>query len=196
MNMRQIKTFILASQIIIVLMTMIFVSFIGYIHLQKSDVSSSWDGAPVIILTGDDGRIKAGLSLAKTLNSQAVLITGVNAKVDKSYIVNQWNATDIKDIISLDHQAKNTVGNIKQAKEWLDNIQSNQAIFVTSDYHTIRTKALVNSILKNHVFEIYSVPSKHLKPQQLRFWSVMSNEFYKTSFIKLCMLQRFISCME
>ncbi len=170
--------------------------FIAYSHLSTRPEVTKISQEPVIILTGDSGRITQGLELAKTIDSPAIFITGVNEQLDKKDILNNWNADNLDPLISIDHKALNTIGNIEQSVKWLQENNYNEAVIVTSNYHMPRAEMLFKAKAPELHFLSYPVQSSHLSPQKLKFWKTMFIEFHKTALVKFCIIQNLVDCLD
>ena len=191
------KHFVIVTiQSLIFLWLLALISFIGYSHFAAAPKHEEIKNAPVIILTGDNGRIEQGLELSRDINSPAILITGVDTKLAKDNLVNTWDAQDLKSKISVDHKAMDTVGNIKQSVIWLEENKFNQAVIVTSNYHLPRANAIAKALAPELEIIGYPIQSEHLTPQKLKFWRIMYKEFHKTVAVKLCLAQPLFTCME
>tara|TARA_R110002124_G_scaffold64985_2_gene177457 strand:- start:262434 stop:263042 length:609 start_codon:yes stop_codon:yes gene_type:complete len=190
---------ILSVQGLVVLWALGFMAFIAYSYFLPQPKIAEIMERPIIILTGDVGRIEAGLSLAQSINSPAIFITGVDKRLDKTTIIEKWasGATDsLEDKIDIDHDALNTFGNAEQSKLWLNAHNYTQAIVVTSSYHLPRTKAVMRDNLPKLTLTGYPVSIEHLNPTKLKFWRIMRKEFNKTVLIKACLLQNIVSCLD
>ena len=138
---------ILLGQLLILAWLFGLMGFIAYSYFQKQPPLSALQNQPVIILTGDSGRIDTGLELANEINSPAILISGVDPRVTKDALVSNWDAGAAINIISLDHDAMNTVDNAKQSAKWLKENQYTSAILVTSSYHIARAHSIMKAIM-------------------------------------------------
>jgi uncharacterized SAM-binding protein YcdF (DUF218 family) len=202
MNTNKLKLkniIILTLQSLIVLWVLSFMAFIAYSYFLPQPKQADIMDRPVIILTGDAGRIEVGLSLAQSINSPAIFITGVDKRLDKTTIIEKWangSVDNLEDKIDVDHDALNTVGNAQQSKLWLARNNYTQAILVSSSYHLPRALAIMRDNQPQLSITGYPVPISHLNPTKLKFWRIMHKEFNKTVLIKACLLQNIVSCLD
>ena len=187
---------IMGLQGMFILWLISYVFFIAYTYLDKAPQKQYLNNTPVIILTGDNGRISQGLELAERIDSPDIFITGVNESLNKNDIIRNWQADKLDSLISIDHKALNTIGNIEQSVAWLQQREFDKAVIVTSNYHMPRTKMLLNVKAPEFSFLSYPVQNAHLTPQKLKFWKTMLIEFHKTALVKVCLLQNFVDCLE
>ena len=129
---------VLLTQVIILAWLFGLMGFVAYSYFQEQPPLKEIQNQPIIILTGDSGRIDKGLKLADVIDSPAILISGVDPRFTKDALVDNWDAAETINIISLDHDALNTVDNAKQSAKWLKENQYTSAVLVTSSYHITR----------------------------------------------------------
>jgi|TARA_R110002126_G_scaffold13118_1_gene56282 uncharacterized SAM-binding protein YcdF (DUF218 family) len=192
----KLALFILIAQLGIVVWLFGLMGFITYSYFQKPPALESLQRQAVIILTGDNGRIDTGLALADAINSPAILISGVDPRVTKDALSSNWNVGEHINIISLDHDALNTVDNAKQSAKWLKENQYTSAVLVTSSYHMLRAHSIMKAVMPEIKTIPYPVKTTHLPPQKLKFWHIMYREFNKTILVEACLIQRFINCLD
>lgn len=155
----------------------IFASFIAYIpiyaKMQKGRAAGVFfQKSPDIIavFTGDKGRIAYALELLKKNPTSRLFISGVYAANSfETLVANQ--ATDINKLpvnvegiqVDLDYESKNTFGNVKETVEFLQkNPELNNVLIISSDYHILRIKMIMNHLMQNSKTRFYfdSIPSK------------------------------------
>ena len=187
---------ILLGQILIIVWLLGLMCFITHSYFQRQPALESLMDQPVIILTGDNGRIDKGLELADAIDSPAILISGVDPRFTKDALVTNWDAEDYINIISLDHDALNTIDIAKQSAKWLKENHYTSAVLVTSTYHMTRAHSIMKAVMPDIKTIAYPVKTSHLPTQKLKFWHIMYREFHKTILVKACLLQNFYSCFE
>jgi uncharacterized SAM-binding protein YcdF (DUF218 family) len=187
---------ILIGQLGILVWLFGLMGFITYSYFQKPPPLDSLHNQAVIILTGDNGRIDTGLALADAIDSPAILISGVDPRITKDALSNNWNVGEHINLISLDHDALNTVDNAKQSAKWLKENQYTSAVLVTSTYHMIRAHSIMKAVMPEIKTIPYPVKTAHLQPHNFKFWNIMYREFHKTILVEACLMQSFISCLD
>ena len=108
----------------------------------------------IVVLTGDKGRIAAGIAALERGQGKRLLISGVNPSLANATIYNAIGSDT--DLIDLGREALDTTGNVLEAANWANTYNFKSLLVVTSDYHMPR--ALIQfSRLENHI-HIYSLP--------------------------------------
>lgn len=130
--------------------TILFITFIFFLWLGglawfsetmvQEPVRSSGHADAIIVLTGGNSRIAEGLHLLAQGKADQLLISGVNPGASLKAIVKAsgYHKKVLAEKISLDYQAKSTIGNAQKAVNWIqeNNIQS--FFLVTANYHMRR----------------------------------------------------------
>lgn len=111
------------------------------IDVMRAPVKTSQRADGIVVLTGGQLRIKAGLELLKNGKAQRLLITGVNRQTTKAAIA-RIAGVDTKYLqccVDLGYEALNTQGNADEAKAWAQRQNYNSLILVTASYHMPRS---------------------------------------------------------
>ena len=137
----------------------------------------------IVIATGSEGRLEAGLSLILSENADRLLISGTGDGVTKPDILRvanqngQFDEARLKQVIDccvdLDPAASNTQGNAFQSKQWVDQHQLLQIILVTSDFHMPRAIKMFRAAMPDRTIIAHQVETPWLQPDQfgaLRWW--------------------------
>ena len=137
----------------------------------------------IVIATGSEGRLEAGLTLILGENADRLLISGTGAGVTKPDIQRvanqngQFDKARLKQVIDccvdLDPAASNTQGNAIQSKQWADQHQLSQIILVTSDFHMPRAIKMFRAAMPDRTTIAHQVETPWLQPDQfgaLRWW--------------------------
>lgn len=99
----------------------------------------------IIVLTGGSGRVEAGLDLLRAGAAPHMLISGVHPDATARDILIQNNLGNELDTlgprIALGHQARDTIGNAREAGRFVANRDIASVILVTSTYHMPRALA-------------------------------------------------------
>lgn len=137
----------------------------------------------IIVLTGGNGRVNAGLDLLAQAIAPKLFISGVNKGVTKDDIYASWKHP-VKDppcCIYLGYEAEDTIGNAAETREWLEKNEVKKITLVTSSYHMPRAKQELSKTLNQEIEIIpYPVFSDDFRPWEGRFWTLTFSEYNKT----------------
>ena len=105
--------------------------------------TQSADG--IVVATGGQARVLAGLNLLTADKAKKLLVTGVGQGITKNMIasslpVSQRQIDLLICCVDLEFKAKDTKGNALATKLWVKQNQIERLILVTSDYHMPRAK--------------------------------------------------------
>lgn len=136
----------------------------------------------IVVLTGGNGRVNAGLNLLADKIAPKLFISGVNAGTTKSDIFDTWKTPKSPKpcCIDLGYKAEDTSGNAVEVHEWIQENKITSIILVTSQYHMPRAYLEISHILPNLEITRYSVESYDFTPWEGRFWSLTFSEYNKT----------------
>ena len=113
-------------------------------HLPKPlphDNSLSADG--IVVTTGGQARLKAGLDLLSHNTAPYLLLSGVGQGISKQMIAQSFNLSAsqrraLDCCVDLDFAAADTMGNARAASIWAKDKNLTSLLLVTSDYHMPR----------------------------------------------------------
>lgn len=128
-----------------------FLTFLMSLPAKGGDSSNAKADA-IVVLTGDKGRIAAGLAALENGQGQRLLISGVNPSLANATIYNAIGSNDelVSCCIDLGRDALDTTGNVLEAANWAHKHNFKSLLVVTSNYHMPR--ALIQfSRLENHI---------------------------------------------
>lgn len=127
----------------------------------------------IVVFTGDAGRIQFAVKKAQEFKQPNVFITGVHEKNSVKTLLNPIDPHNSEtEHIELDYTARNTVENVISTLKYLrSNRGLNKVLIISSDYHIMRIKVIINSLMRedeNFEFFFTPVPSdfltfKHMK---------------------------------
>lgn len=105
----------------------------------------------IIVLTGGQMRINAGLDLLEVGRGKRLLITGVNRHTRKSDIARIAGGTlaMLDCCVDLGYEALNTMGNADEANEWAKKHGFSSLIVVTASYHMPRSLMELSARMPN-----------------------------------------------
>lgn len=112
--------------------------------LTTPELTPYRDQTGVVVATGHEGRLAAGLELMTQNLASRMLISGVGQGIDKADLRHVAKvSSQIDDVflccVDLGHKATDTEGNALEAKEWAEGYGLQTLIIVTSDFHMPRT---------------------------------------------------------
>lgn len=176
--------FLIRLLVILVLLWLAgFLVFLGYAALPAEKVEHETDA--VVVLTGDAGRLEAGLAYFKTGAAKHLLITGVNKGTKREEILAPLFEGNNEPgcCITLDREADNTRGNARETHKWIRE-QKDGTIdslrLVTSSLHMPRARLEFWAALNNDI-DIYDhrVRTRDWSPGNPGFWRMAVLEYLK-----------------
>lgn len=143
----------------------------------------------IIVVTGGNGRINAGLDLLDDGKAPQLFISGVNIAAQKSDIYDSWVRPQSKRklgnkpcCVYLGYEALDTNQNAIEVRDWIDKNNIKTIRLVTSTYHMPRTLHLMKVNLPNIKIMPYPVFTDDFEPWKGRFWSLSFSEYNKFIF--------------
>jgi uncharacterized SAM-binding protein YcdF (DUF218 family) len=139
----------------------------------------------IIVLTGGQARIDAGLNLLKSGKGERLLISGVNPVADRDELRAATGADKIlfSCCVDIDHAALDTIGNAEESAKWVRSHQYGSVILVTNNYHMPRSLLEMGRYIGSAELQPYPVVNTRLdngkwmtKPDALR---VLFTEYNK-----------------
>ncbi|MBY0414771.1 MAG: YdcF family protein [Bdellovibrionales bacterium] len=145
----------------------------------------------IVVFTGGQGRIEFAVKRAQEFKQPNVFITGVHEKNSVKTIMNPIDpeAENETDHIELDYTARNTVENVVSTLKYLRNNRGlNKILIISSDYHIMRIKMIVDSLMhddEKYEFFFSPVPSNYLSIKSIK---ILYTEVFKLARTKLFLL--------
>lgn len=135
----------------------------------------------IVVFTGGPGRIEYAVKKAQEFKQPNVFITGVHQKNSVKTLINPIDPVAAEtDHIELDYTARNTVENVVSTLKYLRNNRGlNKILIISSDYHIMRIKQIINTLAKEDdkfTFYFSAVTSNYL---QLRNIKILYTETFK-----------------
>lgn len=139
----------------------------------------------IIVLTGGQARLDAGLQLLKSGKGERLLISGVNPVADRDELRAATGAdkTLFSCCVDIDHAALDTIGNAEESAKWVRTHHYGSVILVTNNYHMPRSLLEMGRFIGDAELQPYPVVNTRLdnggwmtKPGALR---VLFTEYNK-----------------
>lgn len=144
----------------------------------------------IVVFTGGPGRIGHAIKKAQEFKQPNVFITGVHEKNSVQSIINPIDPkAEQTEHIELDYTARNTVENVVSTLKYLRNNRGlNKILIISSDYHIMRIKQIINTLIKEDdkfTFYFSAVSSNYL---QFRNIKILYTETFKLVRTKVFLL--------
>ncbi len=121
----------------------------------------------IVVLTGGQSRVKAGINLLKEKRGKRLLISGVHPSTNEEALQRATHADKslFACCIDLDRTALNTVGNAAESERWIRANDYHRVIVVTNNYHIPRSILEMSSRMKDVEFIPYPVVNGEKREQ-------------------------------
>ena len=133
-------------------------------HVGNTAVASSAPADAIVVLTGGEDRIAAGLQLIEARQGRRLLVSGVNRNIGSPLDLSRkigGNATIYKCCVDIGHDALDTIGNADEARARAASKRFNSLIVVTSAYHMPRSLTEFTIAMPTVKLIPHAVPSRH-----------------------------------
>lgn len=126
---------------------------------KQADLNNLPKADAIVVLTGEEVRIRSAVKLLKSQYGKRLLISGVSKKVTDRTVIETYAAQSVERYccIDLDRLSLDTMGNAKHTAEWVYLHNFEEVIVVTSSYHMLRSLELLRQ----------EMPSVQLIPAQV-----------------------------
>ena len=125
----------------------IFISGLQYfvLNLPRHMESPNRQSDGIVVITGGQQRLDAGLTLLATGTASKLLISGVGAGLSKVILANDLQLDQrLRDLLiccaELEFAARDTRGNARAARQWAETNRLASLYLVTANYHMPRAK--------------------------------------------------------
>ena len=148
-----------ALAVLIVLAAAWFAGLVWFAHRIPSPdntVISPATTDAVVVLTGGQLRLKAGLALLEAGKAKKLFVSGVGKNIDLAELMHaaQTKPSDVACCVALGHEAADTTGNAAETRQWMEHEGFHSLRLVTANYHMQR------SLLEFH----YAMPDMEIIP--------------------------------
>jgi uncharacterized SAM-binding protein YcdF (DUF218 family) len=147
---------------VIILLAVLWGAGLG-IYLYNIMTMKPYQGTAegIVVLTGGDGRVEAGLKLLAANKADRLLISGVHHNVKKDELLEMNHQSEaIADQIDLGFAAQDTLGNADETAKWIEAHKIESVIIVTAHYHMPRALLHLGSQLPDVALYPYPVMPK------------------------------------
>lgn len=161
-----------------------FVVF-GIVSTRTADKNADLTGDGIVVLTGGEARIQAAAKLLNEQRAKRLLISGVNKSTNRAdlLLLSGLPKQTFSCCVDLGYQARNTVGNARETRDWVKTHNFKRLIVVTSAYHMPRSMLELGRVLPDLELVPYTVMPTSLRKQ--RWWlhrttvRVLASEYLK-----------------
>jgi uncharacterized SAM-binding protein YcdF (DUF218 family) len=163
-----------------------FMWFAGSItSIKPYDVNEN--ASAVVVLTGGDGRIDAGLNLFAARRGTYLFITSVDPSLTEQIIRERWTGeTPLPECcIVLDYDAETTAHNALMTRRWIREVRTETGEeigsirLVTSNYHMPRALVDFRRFLPDVIIYPHPVTNHSVSSYDLKFWRLALGEYHK-----------------
>ena len=142
-RVQQAKSMVIGCAVL----TAIFISGLQYfvLNLPRQMASSAYKSDGIVVITGGQQRLDAGLTLLANGAASKLLISGVGAGLNKVILANDLRLDQTQsDLLmccaELEFAARDTRGNARAARHWAETNHLESLYLVTANYHMPRAK--------------------------------------------------------
>ncbi len=116
-----------------------FLVFAASVARPVDAIPSTADG--IVVLTGAERRIEAGLKLLRDGVGNRLLISGIHARTTPDDVLRsvRGNSEPARCCVDFGYEARDTIGNASETKAWAERHRFTRLVVVTSSYHMPRS---------------------------------------------------------
>ena len=154
--------------LVLILLIVGFVVFATGLDRTQHDPEGTADG--ITVLTGGKARIAEAMRLLSQGKARRVLITGVYRATTKKELKEfaQEGNQLFTCCVDIDHEARNTIDNAAETRDWVAQKGYRSLIVVTSNYHMPRALAELGRAMPGVALIPYSVVDNNVRLE--RWW--------------------------
>ncbi len=152
---------------------------------QASPQPPASDG--IVVLTGGEERVRAGLHLLDAGVAERLLISGVGRDAEFPRLAHLAGVDPgLGARVTLGHLAHSTHGNALEIADWVALQHAHSLIVVTAGYHMPRALAELRTALPGVVLIPFAVQPKELHVlSDMRLWRLLAREYVKFVAVEL-----------
>lgn len=126
---------------------------------SQPEVGPGMPADAIVVLTGDKGRLEAGMVLLNSKKGGRLLVSGVHRSVAADDLAKLTGMPHelFNCCVDLDHLSKNTIENAMMTAEWVKKNNFQTLYLVTSAYHMQRSMLLMQTAMPGCEFLPYAV---------------------------------------
>jgi uncharacterized SAM-binding protein YcdF (DUF218 family) len=147
--------------------TALLAGLLLFVHFVSNQAPTGDERAHgIVVLTGGELRIQAGLKLLAEGRGKRLLISGVNRANSRAVVLKRLGTPDnelLTCCIDIGYSAADTIGNAEETFEWVMNHRYTSLLVVTSNYHMPRSLVELSRVLPNVQFVPYPVISPNAR---------------------------------
>lgn len=158
---RLLLTVLLAASVVLVAGFAVFM-----IAIRNASQTMPPAADAIVVLTGGEDRIAAGIELLKEQRGRRLLITGVNVRTATPAELRRASVQESelrRCCVDIGREALDTTGNAEEARDWAEQHGFKNLIVVTSSYHMPRTLTEFARVMPHASFTTFSVPTRHYR---------------------------------
>lgn len=131
--------------------TLLLAGLFGFAHVVGNQAPTGEEHADaIVVLTGGELRIQAGIRLLAEKRGGRLLISGVNRANSRAVVLKRLATSKdalMSCCIDIGYSAHDTVGNADETYEWASNHGYRSLVVVTSNYHMPRSLLELSRVL-------------------------------------------------
>lgn len=172
----------------ILLIALLWAAGLGF-YIRKLPDPARQDPEPaqgIVVFTGSHGvRVAAGMALLDRKLAERLLISGVNPATPREEIIKLWpgDPAVFECCVDLGLEARTTVGNAAELRDWIDANGFKSLILVTAEYHMPRALLETASQVPDVIVQPYPVSSGLVGPNgfplSVADWRRLAAEYSK-----------------
>lgn len=136
-------------------------------EIAENNIAPKLKADAIVVLTGGSDRLEEGISLLRNESAEKLFISGVGKGATINDLFRSFNGIRfLRSKIELGHDAKNTKGNAEEVRKWVDKLNYENIILVTSNYHMPRSLLEFEILMPDKKFIPYPVISTNVKLNQ------------------------------
>lgn len=151
--------------------TFLLAGLVGFVHVVGNQAPNGTEQADaIVVLTGGELRIQAGMRLLAEKRGSRLLISGVNRANSRAVVLKRLGSSHdalLSCCIDIGYSAHDTVGNADETFAWAVNHGYKSLLVVTSNYHMPRSLLELSRVLPG----VHLVPYPVISPNtRLESW--------------------------